>query len=126
VEQSRLLEAERLTLKTVLDSEDFAAFTTAETAYLDSQEVLATLQGEISDETLSEALIAMADQDLVEEYGDAYVDATMLDWAKQVLGVGDRDGKIDEIRNEMANGQRTVKPVVPDGSRSEVMPPYRL
>ena len=126
VEQGRLLETERLKLKTVLESEDFTAFKTAETAYLDSQVVLATLRGEISDETLSEALIAMADQDLVEEYGDAYVDAAMLDWVKQVLGVGAYDGKIDEIRHEMANGHGAVKPVVPDVSLSEELPPHRI
>jgi|GEM_PF-4394525 len=126
VEQGRLLQTERLTLKTVLESDDFTVFKTAETAYLDSEEVLATLQGEISDETLAQALIAMADQDLLEEYGDAYIDAAMLDWAKQVLGVGNYDGKIDEIRNEMANGQRTVKPVVPDGVSSEDTPPHRI
>ncbi|MHA7773237.1 hypothetical protein [Roseibium sp. M-1] len=124
--QAGLLETERLTLKAVLESEEFLAFKTAETAYSDSEEILATLEGEISDETFSEALIAMADPALLEEYGDTYVDEAMLAWAKQVLGVGDHEGKIDEIRNEMANGQRTVQPVVPDSPMAEDLPPHGL
>ncbi|MEO6395632.1 MAG: hypothetical protein ABIO40_06945 [Devosia sp.] len=48
-----------------------------------------------TDAMLVEALMIAANDNRVAQYGDGYVDAELLDWAKQQLGVGDYDGLID-------------------------------
>ncbi len=45
---------------------------------------------------LVEALMVAANDNRVAQYGDGYVDADLLDWAKQQLGVGDYEGLIDD------------------------------
>ena len=56
----------------------------------------------------------MANENRVREYGDDYVDEEMLDWAKQVLGVGDYDGKIDEIREATETPDDGTDPIDPE------------
>ncbi len=53
------------------------------------------------DEDLRQALLDMANKNRVARYGDDYVDTEMMDWAKEVLGVDDAFGKIDEVRAEL-------------------------
>jgi hypothetical protein len=92
------LDAERQALADALETDTFGTYKDAETAFNEGEESLNELAGDISDEALTEALMSMANENRVREYGDEYVDDDMLDWAKQVLGVGDYYGKIDEIR----------------------------
>ena len=92
------LDAERQALADALATETFGTYKDAETAYNEGEESLDEFAGDVSDEALTEALLSMANENRVREYGDDYVDDEMLDWAKQVLGVGDYYGKIDEIR----------------------------
>lgn len=47
---------------------------------------------------LREALLAAANPNRVAEYGDDYLNDEVMDWAKDVLGVGEAYGKIDEIK----------------------------
>ncbi len=68
-----------------------AAQTTADTAAVGTD-----------DEALRQALLDMANDNRVAQYGDDYVDAEMMDWAKEVLGVDDAFGKIDEVKAEIA------------------------
>ena len=53
-------------------------------------------QAATTDAMLVEALMVAANDNRVAQYGDGYVDAELLDWAKQQLGVGDYDGLIDD------------------------------
>jgi hypothetical protein len=72
--------------------------TTAEATVDPLQGQLDTLSGQITDEALTEALLAAANDNRVAEYGtEDYVDQDMLDWAKNLLGVDEAYGKIDEI-----------------------------
>jgi hypothetical protein len=51
-------------------------------------------------DALTEALLSAANENRVAEYGEEnYVDEPMLEWAEAVLGVGDKVGKIDEVRD---------------------------
>lgn len=59
----------------------------------------------LGDEALREALLAAANPNRVEQYGDDYIDEATLTWAKDVLGVGPSVGKIDEIRDSLAAQQ---------------------
>lgn len=59
-------------------------------------------QAAITDEALTEALLSAANPNRVAEYGpENYVDDRTLDWAKDMLGVGDRCGKIDQVAVEL-------------------------
>ena len=54
------------------------------------------------DEALRDALMDAANRNRVAQYGDDYVNDDVMDWAKDVLGVGDdRFGKIDEVRETL-------------------------
>jgi hypothetical protein len=53
------------------------------------------------DEALKEALLDAANKNRVEQYGDNYLDGDVMDWAREVLGVGDAIGKIDEVRESL-------------------------
>jgi hypothetical protein len=97
-DQLASIEAEKLALGEALGSEEFNSFKDAEVALQEQQDEFDTLAESVSDESLTQALIDMANDNRVRQYGDEYVDEEMLDWAKQVLGVGDYYGKIDEIR----------------------------
>lgn len=98
LEQAAALQAERTALAEALESDAYTAFTEAETAYNNQEADLDDAGEATSDEALREALVAMANENRIREYGEDYVDDEMLDWAKEILGVGDFYGKIDEIR----------------------------
>ncbi|ASP32369.1 hypothetical protein CHH27_03180 [Labrenzia sp. VG12] len=92
------LDAERQALTETLESDAYSNFKDAETAFQTEKDTLDALATDVSDDALTEALLSMANENRVREYGDDYVDDELLDWAKSVLGVGDEYGKIDEIR----------------------------
>lgn len=78
----------------VLDKEG-ASLTTAE----QKAELAAT---GTDDAALKEALLDAANRNRVAEYGENnYVNDEVMDWAKDVLGVGDAVGKIDEVRDSL-------------------------
>jgi hypothetical protein len=58
-------------------------------------EEVARTEALVSDEALSEAILSGANK----ATGEDYVDDQKLDWAKDLLGVGDSYGKIDQIRD---------------------------
>jgi hypothetical protein len=63
------------------------------------------------DEALKVALLDAANDNRVAEHGDDYIDQEMMDWAKDLLGVGDAFGKIDEsarLWSPQANSVRTA------------------
>jgi hypothetical protein len=82
------------------------------TEYMEAEKMLsaaneesADMEALVSDEALTEALLAGANTNRLteaanlssEEGQQGYVTQEMLDWAKDILGVGDAYGKIDEI-----------------------------
>ncbi|MCV0427077.1 MAG: hypothetical protein K5905_16560 [Roseibium sp.] len=105
-------EAERIALSDALASEEFKALRDVETTLAQQQEDVDVLAQDVSDEALSEALVDMANQNRVRQYGDEYVDDEMLNWAKQVLGVGDYYGKIDQIREATEVEEEIADPLV--------------
>lgn len=98
-EEAEALEAERTALGEALEGDEFTDFKDSEIAYREAEDGLSPLADKVSDEALEDALRDMANENRLREYGDDYVDADMLGWAKEILGVGDYDGKIDEIRD---------------------------
>ncbi|MEE4012424.1 hypothetical protein V1T76_10200 [Roseibium sp. FZY0029] len=108
------LETERQALENALQSDAYSDFKTAEAEYETEKTSLDGLAADVSDEALEEALLAMANENRVREYGDEYVDEEMLDWAKQVLGVGAYVGKIDEIREATETPEDGADPLDPD------------
>jgi len=62
-----------------------------------SEELLAATD----DEALKQALLDAANKNRVAQYGDDYVNDDVMDWAKDVLGVGDAFGKIDEVQETL-------------------------
>lgn len=95
-------EAEVAAVEALLGSAEADAIARAETS-LDEAELAATAsEVGTDDEALRAALLDAANENRVAEYGDAYVDDEMMDWAKDLLGVGDAYGKIDEVRDSMA------------------------
>jgi hypothetical protein len=63
--------------------------------------VIASANGETEgtdDEALRQALVDAANKNRVEQYGDDYINDDVMEWAKDVLGVGDRYGTIDQVR----------------------------
>ena len=53
------------------------------------------------DEALKEALLDAANETASSSMVDDYVDDEIMDWAKDLLGVGDDFGKIDEVRESL-------------------------
>ena len=51
------------------------------------------------DEALRQALLDAANKNRLAEYGGHYVDDEVMEWAKDVLGVGERFGKIDQVQD---------------------------
>ncbi len=97
------LEIEALTA--ALNSTEARTLADAQAAAEAAAATEAALESATSDETLANALRAVADEDSIAEYGeDDYIDAEMLDWAKDLLGVGRAYGKIDQIREARAAG----------------------
>ena len=64
------------------------------------EQQVATDQTATDDDALKQALMAAANKNRIAQYGDDYVDAAMLDWAKQKLGVGDYTGLIDAYASQ--------------------------
>ena len=115
-EDAALLEAERAALEDALASDAYASLVEAEGDLDEAQARADAYEGETDDQALTEALLAAANPNRVEEYGaDAYVDDEMLSWAKDLLGVGEAEGKIDEVRESLeAEAQEQ-----PDGEQAE-------
>jgi hypothetical protein len=53
------------------------------------------------DVALKQALLDAANENRVAQYGDDYINDDVLDWSKDVLGVGAADGKIDQVRETL-------------------------
>jgi hypothetical protein len=53
------------------------------------------------DVALRQALLDAANDNRVAQYGDDYLNDDVMDWSKDVLGVGDADGKIDQVRDTL-------------------------
>ena len=47
----------------------------------------------------------MANANRVAQYGDDYLDAETMDWAKAVLGVDDAEGKIDQVKAALSDAK---------------------
>ena len=59
------------------------------------------------DEALKRALLDAANKNRVAQYGaENYVNDEVLGWAKEVLGVGDATGKIDQVRDTMLTDEQ--------------------
>jgi hypothetical protein len=90
------IDAELTALTAVLDTAA-PALATAETAAALAQEAAATAAAAIDDEALEAALVAAANKNRLAEYGDSYVDAEMIGWARDVLGVAAPAAPIEEV-----------------------------
>ena len=89
-------------LKSVLDSDEAKALAEAED--LADAAAVGT-----DDEALKQALLDAANKNRVAQYGDDYVNDDVMDWAKDVLGVGGAVGKIDEVRESLEDSQETLQ-----------------
>jgi hypothetical protein len=93
------LEAERTALESLLDSEEATNLAQAE----DAAEA-ATVGTD--DKALRQALMDAANKNRIAQYGDDYVNDDVMNWAKDVLGVGEDFGKIDEVRETLLIDQQ--------------------
>ncbi|MAS06790.1 MAG: hypothetical protein CL534_19185 [Ahrensia sp.] len=74
-----------------------------------AQEQIDQLADQVTDEALTEALLSAANENRVAEYGtEDYVDAEMLGWAKDLLGVDDAYGKMDQMREALDAEEETA------------------
>lgn len=97
---------------------------TAEQEAADAQATADAAAEGTTEEDLREALLAAANQNRVAEYGDAYLDDGVLDWAKDVLGVGDAYGKIDQVKEVLAEEAAAETPAVePEPTAEPVVEP---
>lgn len=105
-------EAEKEALSDALAAADDLA--KAEEELADAQAAADAAAEGTSEDDLKEALLAAANPNRVAEYGDDYLNDEVMDWAKDVLGVGDAYGKIDEIKatlpTETADATATDEP----------------
>jgi hypothetical protein len=91
---------ERAALQSLLDSREADDLAAAE------DKVDLAEEG-TDDEALRQALLDGANKNRVAQYGEQdYVNEAMMDWAKDVLGVGDEVGKIDEVRDTLEIDQQ--------------------
>ena len=88
-------------LEGLLESTEATALADAEKAAADAQLAADEAAAGTDDEALRQALLDAANENRVAQYGDDYVDDEMMDWAKDLLGVGDDFGKIDEVRESL-------------------------
>ena len=95
--------AERDALESVLGSSEADALADAEEAELEAQAIADEAAIGTDDEALRAALLDAANQNRVEQYGDDYLDDDIMDWARDVLGVGEDFGKIDEVRDSLGS-----------------------
>jgi hypothetical protein len=100
-EDEAALDAEIAAVEGLLDSAEATAVADAETSLTDAELAAETAAVGTDDEALRAALLDAANDNRVAEYGDDYVDQEMMDWAKDLLGVGDAVGKIDEVRETL-------------------------
>lgn len=103
-EDEEALEAEATALEGLLESPEAMALADAEQAAADAQLAADKAALGTDDEALRQALLDAANENRVAQYGEDYVDDEMMDWAKDVLGVGDDFGKIDEVRESLEAG----------------------
>jgi len=85
---------------TIKTSDQLVALTTATDDVSTLEDQVAADQSATDDDALKQALVAAANKNRIAQYGDDYVDAAMLDWAKQKLGVGDYTGLIDAYASQ--------------------------
>jgi hypothetical protein len=95
------LDAEIAAVEGLLGSAEATAVADAETSLDEAELAAETAAVGTDDEALRAALLDAANDNRVAEYGDDYVDQEMMDWAKDLLGVGDAYGKIDEVRETL-------------------------
>lgn len=100
-EDQAAFDAEIAAVEGLLDSAEATAVADAETS-LDEAELAAEIAAVgTDDEALRAALLDAANDNRVAEYGEDYVDQEMIDWAKDLLGVGEAYGKIDQVRETL-------------------------
>lgn len=117
------LDTEIGSLTTALESEAAMNLSDAEAKAMAAEETANNLEPLANEDALKEALLAAANENRVAEYGEDYVDQEMLDWASDLLGVGDAYGKIDQIR-EAREAQAAAEPVaVPEIEPAIAEPP---
>ena len=88
-------------VESLLDSAEAQTVADAETS-LDEAELAADAAAVgTDDEALEAALLDAANKNRVAQYGEDYVDDEMMDWAKDLLGVGDAFGTIDQVRGTL-------------------------
>ncbi|WP_442583290.1 hypothetical protein ACSBOB_15590 [Mesorhizobium sp. ASY16-5R] len=100
-EDEAALNAEIADLESILGGSEADALADATADAVEARQAADAAAVGTDDMTLREALLAAANQNRVAQYGDDYVDDDMMDWAKDVLGVGDDFGKIDEVRESL-------------------------
>lgn len=100
--------AEKQALSDALAAADKLA--TDEQAVADAQAAADAAAVGTTDADLKEALMAAANKNRVAEYGDDYINDQVMDWAKDVLGVGDAYGKIDQVKEALATKTASVEP----------------
>jgi len=93
--------AEVATLEGLLDSEEAQSVAGAETSLDEAERNAAAASVGTDDAALEAALVDAANKNRVAQYGDDYVDDEMMDWAKDLLGVGDAFGPIDQVRDTL-------------------------
>jgi hypothetical protein len=76
-------------------SDQLAALTSANDAVTTLEAKVQEGQAATTDDALTKALLEAANKNRVSQSGDTYIDAAVLEWAKQKLGVGDNTGLID-------------------------------
>jgi hypothetical protein len=93
-------QAEKSSLESLLDSAEAEAVGRAEDEA--ERAALGT-----DDQALRQALLDAANKNRVAQYGEEnYVNDDVMNWAKDVLGVGDHFGKIDEVREDLESQSR--------------------
>jgi hypothetical protein len=98
------LDAEISGLESILGSSDAAALADAEAAAAEAQAAADEAAIGTDDNALKAALLDAANKNRVAQFGDDYIDDEVMNWAKDVLGVGDDFGKIDEVRQSIEAG----------------------
>ena len=94
-------EAEVAAVENLLDSAEATAVAGTTTSLDEAELAAETASVGTDDEALKAALLDGANANRVAQYGDDYVDQEMMDWAKDLLGVGEAYGKIDEVRETL-------------------------
>ena len=94
------IEAELTALTAVLNTAA-PALATAEAAAALAQEQAAAAAAAIDDAALEAALIAAANKNRLAEYGDSYVDAEMIGWARDVLGVAAPAAPVEDVPEQV-------------------------